>query len=68
MLFGITISSVVSANTTSVCTLNMLLDAISIILVSSTVFSSVILNNSNISSNTSMLVASYLVLSALSFQ
>ena len=68
MLFGITISNVVSANTTSVCALNMLLDAISIILVPSTVFSSVILNNPNISSNISMLVAFCLVLSALSFQ
>ena len=68
MLFGITISNVVSANTTSVCALNMLLDAISIILVPSTVFSSVILNNPNISSNISILVAFCLVLSALSFQ
>ena len=67
MLFGITISNVVSANTTSVCALNMLLDAISIILVPSTVFSSVILNNPNISSNISILVAFCLVLSALSF-
>ena len=68
MLFGITISNVISANTTSVCALNILLDAISIILVPSTVFSSVILNNPNISSNISMLVAFCLVLSALSFQ
>ena len=68
MLFGITISNVISANTTSVCALNILLDAISIILVPSTVFSSVILNNPNISSNISILVAFCLVLSALSFQ
>ena len=64
MLFGITISSVISANAINICALNMLLDTISIILVPS---SSVILNNSNIS-NTSMPVASCLALSTLFFQ
>ena len=46
----------------------MLLNAIFVILVPSKVFSSVIFNNLNVSSSTSIPVASYLVLSVLSIQ
>jgi len=64
----ISISDIIPASATSVCTLDILLDAISAVLVSFKVFFSVILNNSSISSSISILVAFYLVLFVLSIQ
>ena len=61
MLFDVTIT-----NAASICTLNILLNTISVVLVPSKISSSVILNNPNISSNVSILVTSCLVLSILS--
>ena len=56
MLFSIIVFGVVSAGTASVYTLNMLLNAISVILISSKISSSIILNNSNISFSVLILV------------
>jgi len=66
MLFGITISGIVAAGAACICTLNMLLDTISVVQVSSKAFFSVIFNDSNISSSASILVAFCLVLFVLS--
>ena len=60
MLFSIIVFSVVSTGAASVYTLNMLLNIISVILISSEISSLVILNDFNISSSILILVVSEL--------
>ena len=50
MLFSITVSGMFSAGTASICALDILLNAISVVLVPSKVSSLVVFNDSNISS------------------
>ena len=68
IFFCVTIFDVVSVSAASVFALNILLHAISVILVPSKASSSMILNDSNISSSTSISVAFCLVLSILFIQ
>jgi len=74
ILFGIYISNVIYVNVTSVYILNMLLNAVFVVLVSSKVYYLVILNNSSNFFNASILVAQfdttapYLVLIIVSVQ
>jgi len=68
ILFCVIVFDIVSASTASIFALNILLYAISIILVFSKASSSMILNDSNISSSTSIPVVFCLVLFVLSIQ
>jgi len=67
MLFSIIVFSVVSTGAASVYTLNMLLNIISVILISSEISSLVIFNDSNISSSILILVVSELKMIDLIF-
>jgi len=68
MLFSITISSMVSASTTCIYALDMLLNIISVVLFPSKISSLVIFNNPSISSSALIPVTSYLVLFVLFVQ
>ena len=68
IFFCVTVFDIVSVSAASVFALNILLHAISVILVPSKASSSIILNDSNISSSTSVSVAFCLVLSILFIQ
>jgi len=67
-VISVSISGIIYAGATGVCTLDILFDAISAVLVSFKVFISVILNNSSISSSVLISVAFYLVLFVLYVQ